>query len=101
MPRRSRQCAGAVDLHAPQKGPLVRIITLNVNGIRSAERKGLASWLARGTPWDVVCLQEIRCNNDDIPRALQAPRRAHAAFNTAQRKGYSGVAVYSRKPPRV
>jgi exodeoxyribonuclease-3 len=79
----------------------VRIITLNVNGIRSAERKGLAHWLTRGAPWDIVCLQEIKADEADVPRALRAPRRAHAAFCPADRKGYAGVAMYARTPPRV
>ena len=78
----------------------MRIITLNVNGIRAAERRGLAHWLARGNAWDVVCLQEIRASHTDIPRALRAPRRAHAAFHPAERSGYSGVGVYARTTPR-
>ena len=79
----------------------MRIITLNVNGLRAAERKGLARWLARAEPWDVVCLQEIKCLPDDVPRALTAPRKSHAAFHPAQRKGYSGVALYAKRPPRI
>ena len=79
----------------------VRIITLNVNGIRSSERRGLSRWLARIEPWDVVCLQEIRAAHEDIPRALQAPRRAHAAFHPAERKGYAGVGVYAKCAPRI
>ncbi len=79
----------------------MRVITLNVNGIRSAERKGLARWLARGVPWDVVCLQEIKATHADIPDPLLAPRKAHAAFHPAARRGYSGVAVYARSPVRV
>ena len=79
----------------------MRIITLNVNGIRSAERKGLAHWLSRGEPWDVVCLQEIKATQADVPRALLAPRKAHAAFHSAERKGYAGVAVYAKSQPRV
>ena len=78
----------------------MRVITLNVNGIRSSERRGLSRWLARAEPWDVVCLQEIRATHDDIPRALKAPRRSHAAFHPAERKGYSGVGVYAKVPPR-
>lgn len=78
----------------------MRIITLNVNGIRSAERRGLARWLARAEPWDVVCLQEIKAGHDDIPRTMRAPRRAHAAFVPAERKGYAGVAVYAKLPAR-
>src|ERR1700675_2971670 len=79
----------------------MRIITLNVNGIRSAERRGLTRWLARIEPWDVVCLQEIKAGHDDIPRSLQAPRKAHAAFAPAAKKGYAGVALYARRPPQV
>ena len=78
----------------------MRIITLNVNGIRSAERKGFAHWLARGNPWDVVCLQEIKATHAEIPRPLHAPRKAHAAFHPALRKGYAGVALYARAAPR-
>ena len=59
----------------------MRIVTVNVNGIRSAERKGFARWLARIEPWDVVCLQEIKAHIDDVPRALAAPRKSHASFH--------------------
>jgi len=79
----------------------VRIITLNVNGIRSAHSKGLGNWLTRGTPWDVVCLQEIKAAHDDVPPALRSPRRAHAFFHPAERKGYSGVALYAKRAPRI
>ena len=48
----------------------MRIITLNVNGIRSAQRKGLSRWLTRAEPWDVVCLQEIKAHLDDIPKPM-------------------------------
>ena len=76
----------------------MRIITLNVNGIRSADRKGLARWLNRIDPWDVVCLQEIRATAEHVPKALLAPRKASAVFHPAQRKGYSGVAIYAHRP---
>ena len=79
----------------------MRIISLNVNGIRSADRKGLSHWLTRGKPWDVVCLQEIKADVDDVPRAMRAPRGAHAAFHPAAKKGYAGVALYARHPARV
>jgi exodeoxyribonuclease-3 len=54
-------------------------------------------WLARIEPWDVVCLQEIKAHPDDVPKALRAPRKSHAAFHHAQKKGYSGVALYARR----
>ena len=76
----------------------MRVITLNVNGIRSAERRGFARWLARAEPWDVVCLQELRAHHDDVPKSLRAPRKCTAAFHPAQRKGYAGVGVYARAP---
>jgi exodeoxyribonuclease-3 len=79
----------------------MRIITFNVNGIRSAERRGFARWLARGDPWDVVCLQEIKATEDDVPRPLRAPRKSHAAFCPAARKGYAGVALYAKAAPRI
>ena len=79
----------------------MRIITLNVNGIRSSERRGLSRWLGRSEPWDIVCLQEIKAQHVDVPRTLRSPRRAHAAFLPAQRKGYSGVAVYAKVAPRI
>jgi exodeoxyribonuclease-3 len=79
----------------------MRIITVNVNGIRAAERKGFARWLTRTEPWDVVCLQEIKAAHEDIPRTLTAPRKAHAAFLPALKKGYAGVALYSRQASRV
>ena len=78
----------------------MRIVTLNVNGLRSAERKGFARWLARAEPWDVVCVQEIKCLEDEVPRPLKAPRRSHATFVPAVRRGYSGVALYSKVPHR-
>ena len=76
----------------------MRVITLNVNGLRAAERKGFSRWLARAEPWDVVCVQEIKCHEADVPRTLRAPRKSHATFHAAERKGYSGVAVYSKLP---
>jgi exodeoxyribonuclease-3 len=79
----------------------VRIITLNVNGIRSAERKGFSRWLARTEPWDIVCLQEIKAAADQVPRALLAPRRSRGFFLSATRKGYAGVALYAKTEPRL
>ena len=76
----------------------MRVITLNVNGIRAAERKGFARWLARVEPWDVVCLQELKAHHDDVPRSLRAPRKCASHFHPAEKKGYAGVGIYARKP---
>ena len=78
----------------------MRVITLNVNGIRSAERKGFARWLARIDPWDVVCVQELKAHHDDVPASLRAPRKCTASFHPAEKRGYSGVGIYSRAPAR-
>ncbi len=76
----------------------MRIITLNVNGIRAAARKGFFSWMSRQRA-DVVCLQETRCRFDELSDKLYRPRSFHAYFHDAERKGYSGVAIYSRRKP--
>ena len=79
----------------------MRLISANLNGIRSADSKGFFEWLKLQEA-DVVCLQETRAQ----PEQRQAPEFSPTGFTTcyvdAQRKGYSGVAIYSRsKPDRV
>ena len=79
----------------------MRVITCNVNGIRAAHAKGFTEWMRRQKP-DIVCLQEIKAREADLPRALLAPRGLHAFFHPAERRGYSGVAIYaSREPDKV
>jgi len=79
----------------------LRVITLNVNGIRSAAKKGLYPWLAAQRA-DVVCLQEIKAHEADLDAAILAPRGYVGHFYPAEKKGYAGVALYSRaKPDRV
>ena len=79
--------------------PVLRIITLNANGIRSAAAKGLFRWLRRAEP-DVVCLQEVKCDEADIPEMLRSPGEMHGFFHCAQRRGYAGAALYAAKRPR-
>lgn len=76
---------------------MLRVITLNLNGIRSAQRKGFYDWLAK-TDADIVCLQEIKAQEADLPAELLKPDGWHTAFHCAEKKGYSGVAVFSRRP---
>jgi exodeoxyribonuclease-3 len=76
----------------------MRIVTLNVNGIRSATAKGFVPWMRRQKA-DVVCLQEIKAQESDLPKAILAPPGLHAFFHPAEKKGYSGVAIYSRREP--
>jgi exodeoxyribonuclease III len=78
----------------------MRIISLNVNGIRSATTKGLAQWLETSDlRWDVLCLQEIKADEVDVPEALRAPAGSHSAFYSAQKKGYSGTGLLAKKKP--
>src|SRR3989338_2253929 len=76
----------------------MRVITLNVNGIRSAAKKGLFEWLARRNA-DVVCLQEVKAQEADLTTTMLAPKGFHGFFNCAEKKGYAGVALYSRREP--
>lgn len=76
----------------------VRVITLNVNGIRSAARKGFFQWL-RYQRADVVCLQEIRAQQAQLKDDIFRPKRWHCYYADAARKGYSGVAIFSRRKP--
>ncbi len=79
----------------------MRIISVNVNGIRSAARKGFFDWMKRQRS-DVICLQETRAQESQLEDPVYHPRGWHAYFHDAQKKGYSGVAVYSRhRPERV
>ena len=77
----------------------MKIVTLNVNGIRATHRKGFFAWMQTYKP-DIVCLQEVRADLDQMNDEMQAPTGYFAYFNIAQqKKGYSGVALYARKRP--
>jgi len=76
----------------------MRIITLNVNGIRSAAKKGLFRWLAAQRA-DVVCLQEMKAQESDLDDGLHVPKGYMPFYALAEKKGYSGVALYSRRAP--
>ena len=76
----------------------MRIITLNVNGIRAAARKGLFDWLP-GQDADVVCLQEVRADADKVRDRTFHPPGFHCYYEPALRPGYSGVALFSRREP--
>ncbi len=79
----------------------MRILTLNCNGIRSAARRGLFDWLPSQSP-DVICLQETRAQAQQLEDASFRPDGYHCYYFEAERKGYSGVAAFTRrKPDRV
>jgi exodeoxyribonuclease-3 len=76
----------------------MRIITLNANGIRAAHRKGFFVWMQHQQA-DVICLQETKAQRHQLPDEMLNPRGYQGFFNDAEKKGYSGVALYSRKRP--
>ena len=76
----------------------MKIISVNVNGIRSAEKKGFFNWLKRENP-DVVCLQETKAQEDQLHPEDFYPKGYHCHYFDAQKKGYSGVAIYSKQEP--
>lgn len=75
----------------------MRIITLNLNGIRSACNKGFLPWLA-ATDGDIFCLQELKAQAADMQPEMLQPPGYHGYFHYAEKKGYSGVGIYSKKP---
>jgi exodeoxyribonuclease-3 len=76
----------------------MRVITLNVNGIRSAAAKGLFPWLAQQQA-DVICLQEVRAREEQFAGHDISLPGYHASYYPADRPGYAGVALYSRVAP--
>lgn len=76
----------------------MRIVTANLNGIRSAATKGFFDWMLKGQA-DVVCVQELKAQAADLTAAMQAPEGYQGCFHYAEKKGYSGVGIYSRHTP--
>ena len=74
----------------------MRIITLNLNGIRSACNKGFLPWLAHSGS-DIVCLQELKAQAGDMQPEMLQPTGYHGYFHYAEKKGYSGVGIYSKQ----
>lgn len=76
----------------------MKVISLNLNGIRAAGRKGVYEWLAK-VDADVVCLQELKAQPDQIEGAPYHPEGYHTYFHAAEKKGYSGVGIYCKQKP--
>lgn len=76
----------------------MKILSWNVNGLRSVYKKGFLDWLEKSGA-DIVCLQETKAQKEQLPTPLLKTKNYHAFFNSATKKGYSGVAVYSRVKP--
>jgi exodeoxyribonuclease-3 len=77
--------------------PDYRLVSWNVNGIRAVERKGFLTWFKEQSP-DVLCLQETKAELSQLGETLTAVPGYSADFCWGERKGYSGVATYSKRP---
>jgi exodeoxyribonuclease-3 len=77
---------------------VVRIVTANLNGIRSAARKGFFDWLPRQNA-DVVCVQELKAQTADMSTEMLNPPGYYGYFHYAEKKGYSGVGIYAKTQP--
>lgn len=77
---------------------MLRIISLNLNGIRSAYSKGVLPWIAEQDA-DVVCLQELKAQYADLTAEMKYPAGLHAYYHCAEKKGYSGVGLWCRHKP--
>ena len=78
---------------------MFRVISLNANGIRAAARKGFFEWL-NNQDADVVCIQETKAQKHQLTDPMFEPAGYLAYYEDAEKKGYSGVAVYSRHEPK-
>jgi len=76
----------------------MKIISWNVNGLRAVYKKGFLNWLAESEA-DIICLQETKAHEDQLPFDLTTLTGYHTYFSSAEKKGYSGVGIYSRTEP--
>ena len=77
---------------------MFKLTSLNLNGIRSAASKGLEQWLAQSMP-DCICVQELKAQAADVNQRFEELAGLKGHFHFADKKGYSGVAVYARHEP--
>ena len=78
---------------------MFRVISLNANGIRAAARKGFFDWMAAQDA-DVVCIQETKAQVHQLTDEIFSPAGSYCYYEDAEKKGYSGVAIYSRHKPK-
>ncbi|MEX2598643.1 MAG: exodeoxyribonuclease III, partial [Dehalococcoidia bacterium] len=76
----------------------LKILSWNVNGLRAAAKKGFPEWLSSAQP-DILGIQEMKASPEQLPAAVREVPGYHAYFNAGERKGYSGVALYSKREP--
>ncbi|MDO4541901.1 MAG: exodeoxyribonuclease III, partial [Bacillota bacterium] len=75
-----------------------KLISWNVNGLRAIEKKGFVEWLNQEAP-DILSIQETKCQEDQVPETIKSLPGYYSYFSSAQRKGYSGVGIFTKKKP--
>ena len=93
------QCVGLALAGLCDYSVVMRLMSWNVNGLRAILGKGFLDWLAEESP-DILCLQETKAQPEQLPEEVLEIDGYYSFFSAAERKGYSGTAVYSRPEPR-
>jgi exodeoxyribonuclease-3 len=77
----------------------MKLLSWNVNGIRALEKKGFYSWFKKTSP-DILCLQETKATPEQLPPHLRNTPGYYSYWSSAERKGYSGVATFTKEKPK-
>ncbi len=77
----------------------IRILSWNVNGLRAVHKKGFLDWFNNEKP-DILCLQETKAQEEQLPEEVRNIEGYHSYFSSAVKKGYSGVAIYTKEEPK-
>ena len=86
--------------HFIREAQVLRIVSLNLNGIRSAARKGVLPWIEAAQA-DFVCVQELKAQAADVSDEMRQVAGLQGYFHYAEKKGYSGVGIYARQVPNA
>ncbi len=78
---------------------LMKLLSWNVNGIRAVQKKGFLEWLKTESP-DILCIQETKASPEQLSKEMLEPEGYRTYWSSAERKGYSGVSVFSKVEPR-
>ena len=77
----------------------MKLISWNVNGIRAISKKGFLEWMQKESP-DVLCVQETKAHPEQLSAEVLEPKGYKTYWASAEKKGYSGVAVFTKKEPK-
>jgi len=78
----------------------MKLLSWNVNGLRAALRKGFLDWFKEEHP-DIICIQETKAHEEQLPDEIREIEGYHTSFVSGERKGYSGVCLFTKKEPKT